>query len=342
LSVSDSKGAGILGTGFAVPQQVVTNDDLSRIVETSDEWIASRTGIRQRYVCSPQETTATLSIESARSALADSGITPDQLDLILLATATGDHIWPASACLVQRALGAVNAAAMDISAACSGFVYALTLASSLIRSGTMRYVLVIGTDTLTKHLNWQDRKTCVLFGDGSGAVVVGPCSPQEGVLSSVMGSDGCGFEQIWLEAGGTALPLTPELAAAGRGCLTMQGPEVYKFAVKIMGETSLEALRRAGLTPDQVDLFIPHQANTRIIRAAQERMGLPDEKVFINVDRFGNTSAGSIPIALTEARRQGLVKRGSILVFVGFGAGLTWGANVLRWNLNEPAGSPTQ
>jgi 3-oxoacyl-[acyl-carrier-protein] synthase-3 len=320
---------------MAVPEKILTNADLEKFVDTSDEWIASRTGIRQRHVCSEGESTSTLSIAAAKQAIADAGITPDDIDLVICATATGDHPWPATACIIQREIGANRAAAYDLSAACSGFVYALATAAGMIQSGTMRRILIIGADTLSKQVDWKDRGTCILFGDGAGAVVVGPCPESEGVLASALGSDGTGMEQIWLEAGAAGTPITPQMVEEGRSFIRMKGAEVFKFAVRIMGDICIEALCRAGITPKEVDLFIPHQANLRIIDAAADRMQLPPEKVFKNVDKYGNTSAASVPIALCEAVQAGRVHKGDVLVFVGFGAGLTWGANVVRWSRND-------
>lgn len=327
--------AGILGIGMAVPERVLTNADLEKIVDTSDEWIVTRTGIRERRICASDETTSSLSIQAARRALDHAGVLPEQLDLIICATATGDYIWPATACIIQDKLGAKRAAAFDLSAACSGFVFGLATAAGFIQSGAMRRVLLVGADTLTKQINWEDRGTCILFGDGAGAAVLGPCPPDEGILASSMGTDGSGLELILLEAGGTKNPVTPEAIQQKKNCIFMRGQEVYKFAVKIMGEVCLDALCRAHLTPRDVDLFVPHQANIRIIHAAAERMGLPLERIYINVHKYGNTSAASVPIALTEALEEGRVHRGDILVFVGIGAGLTWGANVVRWSRED-------
>lgn len=324
--------AGILGVGMAVPERVVTNFDLEQMVDTTDEWIVSRTGIRERRICGPEETSSSLGTLAARRALEDAGVLAEEIDLVLCATATGDYLWPATACVIQNAIGATRAAAFDLSAACAGFVYGLAVATALVQTAAMRRVLLVGVDTLSKQLDWSDRSTCVLFGDGAGAVVVGPCPPGEGVLASALGADGSGVELIWLPAGGTKTPITPEAMAQNLHYLAMRGAEVYKFAVKIMGEVSLEALCRARLTPDDVDLFVPHQANIRIIQSAAERIGLPMERVFVNVDRYGNTSAASIPIALAELQQERRLRRGSTLVLVGFGAGLTWGANVVRWS----------
>lgn len=327
--------AGILGVGMAVPEKVLSNADLERMVDTNDEWIMTRTGIRERRICSPEETSATLGTLAARRALADSGVPAEEIDLVVCATATGDYPWPATSCLIQKEVGAKRAAAFDLSAACSGFTYGLAVASSMIQTGSARRILVVGVDTLTKQVDWNDRGTCILFGDGAGAVVLGPCAPDEGVLSSFLGADGNGFDQIWLESGGNRVPVTIQIMEEGRNFIRMKGAEVFKFAVKIMGEASIEALCRANLGPEDVSLFIPHQANIRIITAAAQRMKLPPEKIFLNVHKYGNTSAGSIPIALAEAVEEGRVKRGDVLVFVGFGAGLTWGANVVRWSRDE-------
>jgi 3-oxoacyl-[acyl-carrier-protein] synthase-3 len=333
--MSTSVNAGILGVGMAVPDRILSNADLEKLVETSDEWIVSRTGIRERRMCGPGETSATLGADAAQRALQDAGITADQLDLIICSTATGDYIWPATACVIQAAIGAGRCTAFDLSAACSGFVYGLATATAFIRSGQMRRILAVGVDTLTKQINWEDRGTCILFGDGAAAAVVGPCAPDEGILATSMGADGTGLEQIILPAGGTKMPVTPEVIEKKLNCIHMRGAEVFKFAVKIMVDACVDALQKANLTPQDVDLFIPHQANIRIINAAAERMNLPSEKVFVNVERYGNTSAASIGIAMREALDRGLIRRGSVVVTVGFGAGLTWAANVIRWSRDE-------
>lgn len=327
--------AGILGVGMSVPPRILTNLDLEKMVDTNDEWITSRTGIKERRVAGDGESSYTLGLEAGQRALEDAGIPAEDIDLVLCATATGDFPWPATACLIQEKLGATRAAAFDLSAACSGFTYALATAAGFIQTGAMRRILVIGVDTLSKQVDWEDRNTCILFGDGAGAVVLGPCAQDEGILASALGADGSGFEQIWLEGGGNKRPVSLEVIEGKINCIRMRGAEVYKFAVKIMGEVTLDVLCRAHLTPSDVDLFIPHQANIRIINAAAERAQLAPERVFVNVEKYGNTSAGSIPIALAEAVQQGRVQRGNVLVFVGFGAGLTWGANVVRWCRDE-------
>lgn len=332
--------AGILGVGSAVPDRVLTNADLERMVDTSDEWIRTRTGIRERRIAPENMATADLAEQAGRRALAQSGIAHDAVDLIIVATVTPDMAFPATACLVQERLGIVGSGAFDLSAGCSGFVYALDVATRMVESGVYRHVLVIGVDLLSRVTDFTDRSTCVLFGDGAGAVVVGPVQGA-GVMASYLGADGSGGSKLYISPKGPARPLGDLAALAsddGRHTIRMEGNEVFKFAVRIMGEAALEALRRAGLTPEEVDLFIPHQANIRIIDAAAKRLGLPSEKVFINVEKYGNTSAASIPIALDEAYTAGRIAARDRLVLVGFGAGLTWAAAVLEWA--EEAGAP--
>jgi 3-oxoacyl-[acyl-carrier-protein] synthase-3 len=331
-SLSANPHAGIIGLGMSVPDQILTNDDLAKRVDTNDEWIVTRTGIRERRVADEKTATSDLATVAAQRALDDAGIAAEELDLVLCATTTGDYLWPATACVVQHRIGAKRAAAFDLSAACSGFCYGLATAAGFIQSGAMRRILVIGADTLTKQVNWEDRSTCILFGDGAGAAVLAPCSANEGVLSSSLGADGSGIEAVWVPAGGIRTPLTPEVIAQGQHCIAMQGKEVYRFAITIVPEVILDALKRACLTPEDIRLLVLHQANIRIINAAAERLGIPMEKVFVNLDRYGNTSAASVPMALTEAQQQGRLHRGDIVVTVGFGAGLTWAANVIRWH----------
>ncbi|MCS6776885.1 MAG: beta-ketoacyl-ACP synthase III [Chloroherpetonaceae bacterium] len=324
--------AGIVGLGFCVPERVVTNDAIARMVETSDEWIRTRTGIRERRVADPGTATSDLAIEAARRALQNAGMDAWELDLVLVATTSGDYIWPATACVVQHALGAQRAAAFDLAAACSGFCYALETAASFIQRGAMQRVLVIGADMLARQVNWQDRATCILFGDGAGAAVLTPCAPEEGILTSVLGADGAGLESVWIPAGGTRTPVTPEVLEQRSNCIAMRGQEVYRFAVQIVPEAVRAALERVCLRPSDVDLLVMHQANLRILETVAERLEIPMERVMVNVDRYGNTSAASVPIALTEAMQQGRVRRGDLVVTVGFGAGLTWAVNVIRWN----------
>ena len=331
----------IAGLGMSVPESIVTNDDLAQRIDTNDEWIVSRTGIRERRVAGPETATSDLATVAAQRALADAGVEAADLDLVLCATTSGDYIWPATACVVQHNIGARRAAAFDLGAACSGFCYGLATAAGFIESGAMRRILVIGADTLTKQLNWDDRSTCILFGDGAGAAVVtagaADKNQEEGVLASALGADGGGRDSVWIPAGGTRTPVTPEVLAARQNCIAMRGQEVYRFAVQIVPEVIAEALKRACLHPGDISLLVMHQANIRIIRSAAERLALPAEKVFVNLDRYGNTSAASVPMALAEAAQQGRLKRGDIVVTVGFGAGLTWAANVIRWSRSERA-----
>ncbi len=313
--------AGILGAGSAVPPRVVTNNDLAARMETSDEWIASRTGIRSRYLAEPGTLTSDLAAEAARNALAHAGLSALDVDLIIVASSTPDYpgSFPSTGTVVQHKLSAVHAAAFDLGAVCSGFAYALHVAAQMVMSGANRHVLVIGAETLSSVLNWDDRSTAVLFGDGAGAVVVGEVS-EGGYLGGVLGADGSGGPLLCIPRSGDC-----------PGTIFQNGKEVYKFAVSIMGEVALQAIEAAGLSPSDIDFLIPHQANSRIIDKAAERMGLPREKVVVNLDRYGNTSAASIPLALDEAVQSGRIQPGHLLVFVGFGAGLTWGANVVRW-----------
>ena len=328
------RGAGIAGIGMCVPEKILTNADLEKLVETSDEWIFSRTGIRERRIASESEATSDFATGAGREALASAGVAPEDVDLLLLATCTGDTgTIPATATWVQERLGLFSAAAYDLSAACAGFCYAVDSAHQYLATGRYKNVLVIGAETMTRIVDWTDRNTCVLFGDGAGAVLMQPCDYGHGILSSVAGADGRGAGKLCVPGGGSRLPLTPDALAAKQQFLYMEGKEVYRFAVERMGEASLQAIEKAGLTTHDIDLFVPHQANIRIIDAAAKRMGLPPEKVFVNVDRYGNTSAASIPIALYEAHKFGRLKPGDKVVTVGFGAGLTWGANVLEWSL---------
>lgn len=323
--------AGIAGLGVGIPTEVVTNHDLEKRIDTTDEWIVTRTGIRERRIAPPEIATSDLAAQAAVQALQNAGKSAEEVDLIVVATATPDMPWPSTACLVQAKIGATKAAAFDLNAVCSGFVYALWMASQAVETGAYRCVLVIGADILSRQVNWEDRATCVLFGDGAGAVVLTPVEEPYGVLSGVLGADGTGVPLLHVPAGGTREPLSAEVIAQKRHTIQMRGREVFKFAVTIMGEVSVQALDKAGIAPEEVSLFIPHQANIRIIQAAAERLNLPMERVFVNVDRYGNTSAASIPIALYEAWASGRLQKDDVVVVVGFGAGLTWGACVIRW-----------
>ncbi len=323
----------IAGLGMYAPERVMTNADLERLVDTSDDWIVSRTGIRERRIATDDQATSDLAIPAALDALRVAGIEATDLDLIVVATCTGDNgSFPATAAIVQERLGARKIPAFDVAAVCSGFVYALDVAAQYVATGRYGNVLVIGAETMSKIVDWTDRNTCVLFGDGAGAVVLQPGKEAgEGILGTVLGADGGGVCLLNVPAGGSRTPLTPGLIEQRQDRMLMKGKEVFRFAVEIMGQAAIEALESVGMTPDQVDLFIPHQANVRIIDAARKRLDLPGEKVFVNVDRYGNTSAASVPLALCEAWQAGRIRPGDIVVTVGFGAGLTWGANVIRW-----------
>ncbi|MBT9252983.1 MAG: ketoacyl-ACP synthase III [Brockia lithotrophica] len=330
--------AGILGTGAYVPEQVLTNFDLERRMDTSDEWIRSRTGIRERRIAREDQAASDLAHPAAEEALRVAGIGPADLDGILVATTTPDHVFPSTAALLQRKLGAWNAWAFDMSAACSGFIYGLAVAASFVESGRARHVLVVGAEVLSRITDWEDRTTAVLFGDGAGAAVVGPVA-EGGFLSFVLGADGGGADLLVLPAGGSRLPASRRTVEERQHFLKMNGREVFKFAVRIMAEASEEALRRAGLTKDDLDLLVPHQANYRIIDAAQERFQLPSGKVVVNLDRYGNMSAASTPVALHEAYRAGRLSPGNVVLLVAFGGGLTWAATVLRWSVPSPLGT---
>jgi 3-oxoacyl-[acyl-carrier-protein] synthase-3 len=329
--------AQIVGWGMAVPDRVLTNEQLSEIVDTSDEWIRSRTGIRQRHVVSrPSETTASLATSAGRAALEVAQILPRQVDAIIVATVTPDHPFPATACLVQDRMGATRASAFDLNAGCSGFVYALGVASGLIASSQANHVLVIGAETLSRITNWSDRDTCVLFGDGAGAVLLAPASDPGGVLATVMGSDGSGGDLLILPAGGSRLPASRETVNDGQHFIHMEGRAVFRFATRAMPEAAKQVADRAGWSMDQVSLLIPHQANQRIIDASARRLRLRADQVFSNLEHYGNTSAASIPIALCEAVEQGRVRDGDRLILVGFGAGLTWAAAAIEWGVQVP------
>ncbi len=325
-------GARITGLGMCVPDRVLTNADLEKIVDTNDEWIVSRTGIRERRICDPNTLSSDLAIQASINALSNASIKAEDVDLVLCATATGDYIWPSTACIIQNAIGARKAGAFDLSAACSGFCYGLATAAGFVQTGAMKNVLVVGVDTLTKQVNWEDRSTCILFGDAAGAAVITPCTAGEGVLASVLGADGSGLESVWMPAGGLKMPLTQEAIDNKLNCIQMKGADVYKFAVRLIPDIIEATLARAGLTTNDIDHLVMHQANMRIINAVANKLQIPESKVFVNVDRYGNTSAASVPLALTEAFGQGRFKQGDIIATVGFGAGLTWGANVIRWS----------
>jgi 3-oxoacyl-[acyl-carrier-protein] synthase-3 len=324
-------GAGILGIGSDVPERVLTNADLEKLVETSDEWIMTRTGISERRILDEGQATSDLAVAAARRALAHAGVAPGEVDLVIVATITPDMPFPAVSNLVQDRIGAARAAAFDLGAGCSGFIYGLVTGAQFIQTGLYRHVLVIGADALSRVVNWQDRSTCVLFGDGAGAALLGPVAPGEGLLSFDLGSDGSGAELLCVEAGGSRLPATAETVARMQHTIRMNGSEVFKFAVRAIEESTRRALNRAGLTAADIDCFIAHQANIRILDAAAKRLELPPERVFNNVHRYGNTSAASVPIAMVEALAEGRFRSGDTLALVGFGAGLSWASTILTW-----------
>jgi 3-oxoacyl-[acyl-carrier-protein] synthase-3 len=316
---------------------VLTNDDLSRIVDTSDEWIVSRTGIRERRVAGPGESTATMAAQAGARAIAVAGLDPDDIDVVLVATLTPDHLTPATSVLVKEALGTRRAAAFDIGAACSGFVYGYATAHAYVMSGLARHALVIGSELLTRFLDWTDRNTCVLFGDGAGAVVVSASDEPGGGMSGLeLTADPAGAWSIWIPAGGARRPSTVETLAGAEQYLRMNGRDTYRYATKTIASTALAALAQAGWTADEVDLFIPHQANLRIIESVAAGLGIPMDRIYLDLERYGNTSAASVPIALAEAVDAGRVQPGHKLLFVAFGAGFTSGAAALTWTA-DPA-----
>lgn len=323
--------AHVTGWGMAVPQNTVTNEDLARHLDTSDEWIYSRTGIRERRVVEKHDSAATLASRAAMRALDRTDLRPKDLDLIIVATSSPEYIFPATACLVQDTLGAVNAGAFDLSAACTGFIYALSMAANSIQSGAIENALVIGAEALTRFVDWEDRSTCILFGDGAGAFVLEASSQPGGVLSSVLRSDGSGANLLWLPASGSKMPASHETVRNKDHTIKMNGREVFRFATRVMVSATREAAAKAGLSLEQIDLVIPHQANLRIIEAAARGLRLPERRFYVNLDRYGNTSTASIPIAACEAVAAGKIAPNDTLVFVGFGAGLTWGALTLKW-----------
>jgi 3-oxoacyl-[acyl-carrier-protein] synthase-3 len=329
----------ITGWGMYAPERRLTNADLERVVDTSDEWIVSRTGIRERRVAAAHETTATLSAIAGKRAIAVAGLEPDDIDIILVATLTPDYWMPSTGALVKEAIGNTRAAAMDIMAACSGFVYAYSVADAYLRSGAFKHALVIGAETLSRFLDFSDRGTCILFGDGAGAVVLSASAEAGGGMQGLeMTTDPDGAYMIWLPSGGSRSPATGGTLARGEHYVRMEGRETYRYATKTMATTALKAIERAGWQPDEIDLFIPHQANVRIIESVAKGLNLPMDKMFVNLDRYGNTSAASVPIALAEAVDSGRIKVGDKVVLVAFGAGLTSGGIALEWTTDPLLG----
>ncbi len=326
----------ITGWGMYVPERRLTNFDLEQMVDTSDKWIVERTGIRERRIVGPGETTRTMSVAAARRALSVAGISPQDLDLIIVATSSPDHLLPTVATQIQADLGADDVPAFALVAGCTGFVYALVNAHQFIASGAYDRVLVIGAETISKAVNWEDRSTCVLFGDGAGAVVVEASQTPGGLLAFELGADGYQWDTLMIPAGGVAHPPDHEMIDKKLYTIRMNGRAVFRFATRVMTEATRHVIREAGLTPEDIALLIPHQANLRIIEYAAKKLGFPMEKVMVNIDKYGNTSAASIPLALVEALEQGRVKPGDTIVMVGFGAGLTWGAAVWHWQPVSP------
>lgn len=325
------RSVGITGIGIAVPEKVLTNADLEKMVDTSDEWIRTRTGIRERRISEPHEASSDYAVKAARKAMEMAGVTSDMVDLIICATVTPDMPFPSTACIVQDALGCKKAAAFDMSAACPGWIYGTVMAQQTIASGMYNCALVIGVELLSKLVDWEDRNTCVLFGDAAGAAILQPVSEGKGILASVLGAEGAGGVHLSLPAGGSRHPASHETVTNKLHHIKMNGQEVYKFAVRVMNEATVQVLEKAGLSRAELDLLVPHQANIRIIEGAMKRLELGPDKVLVNLDRYGNTSSASIPVALCEALADGRIKDGDNLVLVSFGAGLVWGSIAMRW-----------
>jgi len=323
--------AGILGTGHSYPEGILTNADLAKIVETSDEWITTRTGIKQRRKAAPGEYTSMFAVRAARQAIERARLDPADIDLLICATVTPDQILPSTGCIVQAELGAHNAAAMDVVAACSGFLYGVSLADSMIRTGQVRHAVVVGAEILTQYVDYTDRQTCVLFGDGAGAAVLGPVDASGGILASKIKSDGRYEEQLFSPGGGTRRKPSADTLASGDHFFKMRGNELFKVAVRSMAEISREVLDKAGIKSDEINLFIPHQANQRITEAVADRLNVDLSKVYSNIAVHGNTSSASIPIALDECVEAGRIKEGDLVLMASFGGGVTWGAVLMRW-----------
>ncbi|MFZ6027203.1 MAG: beta-ketoacyl-ACP synthase III [Chloroflexota bacterium] len=324
--------AHVTGWGMAVPERVMDNNELATIVDTTDEWIVSHTGIKERHVAASDQTSASLAVDAAIKALEVANLKPTDLDLIVVSSATPEHLFPSTACLVQDRLGASQAGAYDVLAACSGFVYALYTAAQSIRTGAHQNVLVIGAETLTRFVNWQDRNTCILFGDGAGAFVLQGSDEPGGVLSGILRSDGSGGDALSIPAGGSHMPASFETVSNGSHYIQMNGREVFRFATRVMASATRSAIQAAGLAFEDIAWIVPHQANIRIIEKAMRDLNVPMDRCVINIDRYGNTSTASIPIAICEAVADGRIQPGDYLVLVGFGGGLTWGSSVLRWS----------
>jgi|UniRef100_A0A7C3YUD1 3-oxoacyl-[acyl-carrier-protein] synthase-3 len=321
----------IVGTGSYLPERIINNFDLEKMVDTSDEWITERTGIKERHIARPEEATSDLAQIAAKRALEMAGIKPSELDVIIVGTSTPDTIYPSTACWLQKALGTKFSAAFDVSAGCSGFLYALEIAANLISQKTAKKVLVVGAEVMSKVVNWEDRATCVLFGDGAGAAVVVSSEGSSGIISSYWGADGNLAPLLYQPAGGTRLPASEETVKKRLHSVHMEGREVFKHAVIWMGKAAKKVLEEANLTPDDITIFIPHQANMRIIDATLEKVKIPKEKTYLNLPKCGNMSAATIPVALDEANREGKIKDGDYILLTAFGTGFTWAAMVLKW-----------
>jgi 3-oxoacyl-[acyl-carrier-protein] synthase-3 len=333
IGTSNGRPISITGLGCYVPDRVLTNDELSQMVDTSDEWIMERTGIRERRIAAPEQALSDLCLPAARDAMEQAGVQAADVDLLIVATVTPDMFFPSTGAIIADKLGARDAAAYDLSAGCTGFMYALAQAHGMVSAGFSTCALVIGGDVLSKIMNWQDRGTCVLFGDGAGAVVIEPVK-DGGFIGFELGADGGGGVHLYMPAGGSRLPTTPDTVAAGEHFVFMNGREVFKFATRVLVSSAEKLLDECDTSMDEVDVYVPHQANVRIIDHAAKKLGVPDDRVVVNVDRFGNTSSGSIPLALADAVADGRLEEGKLLLMTGMGAGLTWGSALMRWTAN--------
>jgi 3-oxoacyl-[acyl-carrier-protein] synthase III len=333
IGTSNGRPISITGLGCYVPERVITNDDLSKMVDTSDEWILERTGIRERRVAAPEEALSDMCLPASRDALEQAGVDAADVDLVIVATVTPDMFFPSTGAIIADELGAKEAAAYDLSAGCTGFMYALAQAHGMISAGLSNRALVIGGDVLSKIVNWRDRATCVLFGDGAGAVVLEP-SEDEGFFGFELGADGSGGVHLHMPAGGSRLPASAKTVAADQHLVFMNGREVYKFATRVLVSSAEKLLEECDVSMDEVDVYVPHQANVRIIDHAPKRLGVSKDRVVVNVDRYGNTSSGSIPLALADAAAEGRLQEGKLVLMTGMGAGLTWGSALMRWTAN--------
>ncbi|RJQ31076.1 MAG: ketoacyl-ACP synthase III [Actinobacteria bacterium] len=325
--------AGIIGLGTYVPADVLTNSDLEKLVNTSDEWITSRTGIKERRIIDKNQAASDIGAIAAAKAIDESGLNPEDIELIICTSLSPDMIAPSTATIIQHKIKAKNAAAFDVSSACAGFSFGLSVGTQFIENGTYNNVLLIGTEAISRFIDYSDRKTCILFGDGAGAVVLAKVEEPYGIVANYLGADGNRHEHIRIPAGGSSVPASEETVLNGEHFLKMNGNEVFKFAVRVIPQAIDNVLQIAGLKKEDIDLFIPHQANKRIIDSAIEKAGIDENKVFINLDKYGNTSTASVPLALGEARENGLLKKGDLTLLIGFGAGLSWGANIVCWAL---------